>query len=203
MQFTNCSTSARWLLALTAAVAIAACSDNAGLTSVDPKSLSTSGAGVGTQTPSSSSDTSAAPSGEWHLATIRGVLHGVTGSNGLASGDSSSTTTPIIANATIEIHKFSLDAVSPASGDSASVKLRDLGVVATVTTDAAGKFQYTLSDPIVVKSGQPSPRITYRLTVTPPSGSPFAPQSGIQVFFMEQFPAGTPDLPYYLFPPRS
>ena len=78
----------------------------------------------------------------------------------------------------------------------------DLGVVATVTTDVSGKFQYVLSEPIVVKSGQPSPMTTYRLTVTPPRGSPFAAQSGIQVFFMEQFPAGTADFSYYLFPPK-
>ena len=71
-----------------------------------------------------------------------------------------------------------------------------------MTTDAAGKFQYVLSEPIVVKSGQPSPRITYQLSVTPPAGSAFTAQSGIQVFFMEQFPAGTADLPYYLFQPR-
>ena len=200
MQFTNYSIAARRLIVLTAALTIGACSNDAGLTSPDQRLLSNSGAG--SQTPPSDTAVSS-PSGEWHLATIRGVLHGVVGSSGLASGDSSSAATPIIAGATIAIHKFSLDVTTATSGDSASVQLADLGVVATVTTDASGKFQYVLGDPIIVKSGQPAPKITYRLTITPPVGSPFAAQSGIQVFFMEQFPAGTPNLNYYLFPPRK
>ena len=100
-------------------------------------------------------------------------------------------------NAKVEIHKVGLNS-SPAAGDSASFKLQDLGVVATVTADASGKFEYVLSDPIVVKSGQP-PMITYQLTITPPAGSPLAARSGIQVFFMEQFPASLPAVNYYLF----
>jgi hypothetical protein len=197
MQFTTLT--ARHLLTLTAAVAIAACSDDGGLTSPDQKLIANSGTG----TQSSPSDTTAgSPNGEWHLATIRGVLRGVTSASGLAAGDSSSATTSIIAGAKIDIHKYSLD-ISGTTGDSASMQLKDLGVVATVTTDAQGKFQHVLADPIIVKSGQPSPKITYRLTVTPPAGSPFAAQSGIQVFFMEQFPAGTPDLNYYLYPPKK
>ena len=189
----------RHFLALTAALAIGACSNDSGLTSPDPKLSANSG--TGSQT-SPSDTTAGSPSGEWHLKTIRGVLHGVTSSARLASGDTSAMSTPIIAGAKIEIHKFSLDFSNVSPGDSASLKLLDLGVVATVTTDAAGKFQYVLSDPIIVKSGQPSPKITYRLTATPPAGSPFAARSDIQVFFMEQFPAGTPDLAYYLFPPK-
>jgi hypothetical protein len=102
-----------------------------------------------------------------------------------------------VPNAKVEIHKVGLNSTS-AAGDTASFTLQDLGVVARVTTDASGKFDYVLSDPIVVKSGQSSPKITYQLTITPPAGSPFAAQSGIQVFFMEQFPAGQPALNYYL-----
>ena len=200
MQFTTHTTSARRFLALTAALAISACSDDGGLTSPDQK-LSANG-GTGSQT-TPSDTTVGSPTGEWHLQTIRGVLRGVTSSGGLASGDTSSATAPIIAGAKIDIHKVSLDVTGATSGDSASMTLKDLGVVATVTTDAAGKFQYVLSEPIIVKSGQPSPKITYRLTVTPPAGSPFAAQSNIQVFFMEQFPAGAPDFNYYLFPPRK
>ena len=200
MRFTARSVAARQFLALTAALTIGACSNDAGPTSPDQKLSANSG--TGTQT-SPSDTTAGSPTGEWHLKTIRGVLRGVTSSARLASGDTSATSTPIIAGAKIEIHKFSLDVSNVSAGDSASFKLLDLGVVATVTTDAAGKFQYVLSDPIVVKSGQPSPKITYRLTATPPAGSPFAARSDIQVFFMEQFPAGTPDFPYYLFPPKQ
>ena len=198
MQLMIHAATARRFLALTAALAIGACADDGSLTSPDRKLLANNGS------PTTPPDTTAgSPSGEWHLQTIRGVLHGVVSSGGLASGDTSSMSTPIIAGAKIEIHKFSLDAsATTTSGDSATVHLQDLGVAATVTSDAAGKFEYVLSDPIVVKSGQPSPRITYRLAVTPPAGSPFAARSDIQVFFMEQFPAGTPDLNYYLFPPR-
>lgn len=132
------------------------------------------------------------------------MLHGLVRTSGGASGDTTSATSaPIIAGAKIEIHKFSLDITAPTAGDSSTVKLQDLGIVATVTSDAAGKFEYVLSDPIIVKTGQPSPKITYRLTITPPAGSPFVAQSGIQVFFMEQLPAGTPAFNYYLFEPRS
>jgi len=205
MRFTMHSISARLLLGLMTAAMIGACSDDdPGLTTPNPTSFSSNpgaGSGAGTQTPSDS--TLGSSTGEWHLATIRGVLRGVSGSAGLASGDTSSGSVSVIAGATVEIHKFSLNAPNGTSGDSASTKAQDLGVVATVTTDAAGKFQYVLSDPIIVKSGQPTPLTTYRLTVTPPRGSPFAAQSGIQVFFMEQFPAGTADFSYYLFPPRS
>jgi len=195
--------SAQRLLILVAAATISACSDDgSGLTTPNPTLFSSNpGGGSGTQTPSDS--TTGSPSGEWHLATIRGILRGVGGPGGLASGDTSSASISVIAGATIEVHKFSLAAANAASGDTAAVKLQDLGAVATVTTDAAGKFQYVLSEPLIVKSGQPSPTTTYRLTVTPPRGSPFAAQSGIQVFFMEQFPAGTADYPYYLFPPKT
>jgi hypothetical protein len=202
MQFTTHAISARRLLVLTAALTIGACSDqNAAPTSPDPKLVSNSGLVTGAQT-TPSDTTAGSPSGEWHLATIRGVLRGIASTTGLTSGDTSNVSTPVIAGATIEIHKFSLDATSPTSGDTSAVTFKDLGVVATVTTDASGKFQYVLSEPIVVKTGQPSPRITYRLTATPPAGSPFAARSDIQVFFMEQLPAGTADFNYYLFPPR-
>ena len=198
MQFTAHAITARRFLALTSALAISACSDDGGLTSPDQKLLA-NGAGIQT---SPSDTTASSPSGEWHLATIRGVLRGVTSTSGIASGDTTATSTPTIAGAKVEIHKFSIDVTTATAGDSAAVQLKDLGIVATVTTDGAGKFQYVLGDPIIVKSGEPSPKITYRLSVTPPAGSPFAAQSGIQVFFMEQFPAGTPYLNYYLFPPR-
>ncbi len=206
MRFTTRSISARRLLALVAVATIGACSDDGtGLTLPDPTSFSSNGGtGSGTQNPGpkTPSDTTAgSPSGEWHLATIRGILRGVTGS--LASGDTSSSSISAVVGATIEIHKFSLSAASASAGDTAAMRAQDLGVVATVITDAAGKFQYVLSEPLVVKSGQPSPMTTYRLSVTPPRGSPFAAQSGIQVFFMEQFPAGTADFAYYLFPPKS
>ena len=62
-------------------------------------------------------------------------------------------------NAKVVIHKVGLNSTAPAAGDSASFKLQDLGVVATVTADACG----------------------------------------IQVFFMEQFPASLPAVNYYLY----
>src|SRR5690349_19970731 len=100
MQFTIYSSAPRRILALTAAFAISACSDDGGLTSPDQK-LSANG-GTGAQT-TPSDTTIGSPTGEWHLQTIRGVLHGVTSPNGLASGDTSSATAPIIAGAKIDI----------------------------------------------------------------------------------------------------
>jgi hypothetical protein len=78
--------------------------------------------------------------------------------------------------------------VPPAGVDSAKQSLQDLGIVATKTTDAAGRFEYVLDDPIIVKTGQPTPLVTYRLTVHTPAGSAFAGQSGMQVLFAEQLP---------------
>lgn len=67
----------------------------------------------------------------------------------------------VIPNATIEIHKISMPST-------------DAGVVATVRSDAEGKFQFVIDQPIIVRTGQTTPSpITYRLTITPSSGSSF------------------------------
>ena len=159
---------ARRLLALAGVVAIGACSnDVAGVTPTGSNNSVTGGPTSGN--PASSDTTGGAPQGEWHLATIRGVVVGINAQAG-ARGDTALGVNPItVSNAKVEIHKVGLNSTS-AAGDTASYRLQDLGVVATVTTDASGKFEYVLSDPIVVKSGQSSPMITYQLTVTPPSG---------------------------------
>jgi hypothetical protein len=49
-----------------------------------------------------------------------------------------------------------------------------------------------------VKTGQPSPLVTYRLTISPAAGSPFAARAGVQVYFAEQLP-GDGVFRYYLF----
>lgn len=183
---------ARRFLALAGVVAIGACSDAA--TSPAPAGLKNSANG----TPGA--DTTQGTQTEWHLATIRGV---VIGAHVLLTADSSSAATTPIGGAKVEIHKMALTSTTSTSGDSASMRPQDLGVVATVTADASGRFEYVLSDPIVVKFGQPSPLITYHLTITPPASSPFAAQSDIQVFFMEQFPAGQTAVNYYLYPRQN
>jgi hypothetical protein len=186
----------RHAVALASAVMLVACSRDSTGPAIDPSPSAAASAPGGT---SASSDTGGVKQGEWHLQTIRGVLLGLERST---TGDTSAANTTPVANATVEIHKISL-AVTPAEGaDSAAQSLKDLGIVATLTTDAAGKFEYVLADPIVVKTGVPSPLITYRLTVTPPPGSPFAAQSGMQVLFAEQI-GGDGVVHYYLFRPKS
>ena len=136
------------------------------------------------------------PTGEWRLATIHGLLLGYDPSR--TSGDTLGTSTPV-ANARVELHKYSLQ--TSASSDSGSTALRDLGVVATLTTDASGRFNYVLSDPIVVKSGQAPPTVTYKVNVTPPPGSPYAAAQALQVFFAEQL-TGDGTWRLYLYPPK-
>jgi hypothetical protein len=179
---------ARRLLALVGVLALGACSDAA--TGLPSAGSENSASNTPTSGNPGSSDTTQGAPGEWHLATIRGVV--------LGTHETSSSTNTSISGATVEIHKMSITAAPP--GDSASTRLQDLGVVATLTSDASGGFEYVLSDPIIVKAGQPSPTITYHLTITPPAGSPFAAQSDIQVFFMEQLPATQAAVNYYLYP---
>ena len=173
----------RHATAVAVALALVGCShDSTGLTPGGSPSTASSG--------TAPSDTvTVVPHGEWHLQTVHGVLLGLERST---TGDTSAANTTPVANAKVEIHKISL-AMSPPS---------DLGVVATKTTDAAGRFEYVLDDPIVVKTGEPTPLITYRLTVTPPAGSPFAGQSGMQVYFAEQL-TGDGVVHYYLFRSKS
>jgi hypothetical protein len=128
---------------------------------------------------------------EWRLKTIRGVVLG------LASTPGRSDTLQFvqygvpgtaIAGATIEIHKFTLPST-------------DLGIVTTIKSGADGKFEYVISDPLIVRTGQPSPNTTYRLTITPPAGSPFAKRTAAQVIFAEQVPAAQTVWEYYVFRP--
>jgi hypothetical protein len=186
----------RHAAALVAAIALLGCSHD----STDPtlgKTPAASSSAPGTGT--SPRDTLGTSPGEWHLQTIRGQVLGM---DRAATGDTSATNTTPIANATVEIHKISLVIVPPAGADSAKQSLQDLGIVATKTTDAAGRFEYVLDDPIIVKTGQPTPLVTYRLTVHTPAGSAFAGQSGMQVLFAEQLP-GDGVSHYYLFHPKN
>lgn len=186
------------LLAIVGVVAIGACAGD--VTEVQPfgsKDLASGALGSGN--PASSDTTRGGSASEWHLATIRGVVLGI---NGFASDTTTSATT-VQAAATVEIHKIGLTPVTSASGDTASMKFQDLGVVATVTTDAAGRFEYVLREPLVVKAGQPSPLTTYHLTITPPASSRFGAESDVQVLFMEQLPASQAAVNYYLFPRKN
>jgi hypothetical protein len=184
-------------MALAGVAVISACSgDVTGLPSAGSKN-SVNGK-PNSENPASSDTTQGGSPGEWHLATIRGVVLGTNGWN----TDTTSSAATVISGAKVEIHKIGLKSATSAAGDSASSKFQDLGIVATATTDASGRFEYVLSDPIVVKSGQSSPMTTYHLTITPPAGSPFAAQSDVQVWFMEQFPANQTAVNYYLFPPK-
>lgn len=189
---------ARRLLALAGLVAIGACDGD--VTGVPPVGSPNSANGaLGTGNPASS-DTAQGPSaGEWHLATIRGVVIGIN----VFATDTTPSAQNVLAGATVEVHKIGLAPTTAAGGDSTSRTFQDLGVVTTVTTDASGRFEYVLRDPIIVKSGQPSPQITYHLTITPPAGSRFAAQSDVQVLFMEQLPATQAAVNYYLFPRKN
>jgi hypothetical protein len=185
---------ARRLFAIGSVVVLGACAgDVTDVPPVGPSSLANGTLGSGAPAPSDTARGN--PSGEWRLATIRGIVIGTD----VFSTDTMPSPENTLVGAKVEIHKIGLP---PAGGDSTSRRFQDLGVVATVTTDNAGKFEYVLADPLVVKSGQPSPQITYHLTITPPAGSRFAAQSDVQVFFMEQFPASMTAVNYYLFPPR-
>lgn len=169
-----------------AIVAIAACStDTAGPTSSDPAATSTTAGKPG--------DTSVVvpANREWRLATIRGVVMGISRGPGVSdSAQFSQYNVPgsEVAGATIEVHKFTLPST-------------DLGVVATITSDAAGKFEYVISEPLIVRTGQPSPNTTYRLTITPPAGSPFAKRVAAQVIFLEQYQSMQSIWQYYVFRP--
>jgi hypothetical protein len=195
MQLMPTTVTLRAVCAGLAVAAVAACSDDA-LTATGPDAAPEAAALNG-----GPSDTSVTPpTGEWHLATIRGVVIGVERSSGLV--DTSDAATTRIAGATIEIHKIDLAGTAGMAGDTTTYQLKDLGVVATVETDAQGRFEYVLSDPIIVKSGEPSPLTTYHLTITPRAGSKFAARSGVQVFFAEQLGGGGASYNYFLFPPR-
>ena len=171
------------LMFLFAGVVLMACSSES--TSPTLGGLSASSSTPGAGDPTTSPDTVGPSQGEWHLKTIRGLVLGLERS---PTGDSSSAGTTPVANAKVEIHKISLVMTAAAGGDTNTVKLQDLGVVATRTTDNAGRFEYVIDEPLIVKTGQPSPLITYQLTITPPTGSSFLAQSGAQVFFAEQLP---------------
>ncbi|HTE44211.1 MAG TPA: hypothetical protein VK636_03115 [Gemmatimonadaceae bacterium] len=177
------------LLGVAGVLAIVACSDGAsGPTAIGSSPPASSVIG-------STGDTTRGPTtGEWHLATIRGLAIGVDRITANGSVDTSAAKTTALAGAKVEIRKVQL---LPAVGF-APMGYQDIGIVATVTADAAGKFEYVLSDPIVVKSGQPSPMISYRVTITPTVGSPFA-KGDLQVYFVEQFPSGIANWNYFLF----
>jgi hypothetical protein len=175
---------ARLGAALAAAAAFVACSHDSTAPSLDAgRSAAASAPGSGGNGSSPQDTVGSAPHGEWHLQTIRGAVLGL---DRATTGDTSIANTTPIAGATVEIHKISLVITQPVAGDSASGTLKDLGIVATKTTDASGQFEYVLDEPIIVKTGEPTPLVTYRLTVSPPSGSPFAGQSAMQVLFAEQ-----------------
>src|SRR4051812_1319937 len=185
--------------ALVAAVALLACShDSTDPTLGAPPAVAASAPGSG-GSGTTPHDTVGTSPGEWHLQTIRGAVLGL---DRATTGDTSAANTTPVANATVEIHKISLVINPPTGADSASRSLQDLGIVATKTTDAAGRFEYVLTEPIIVKTGEPTPLVTYRLTVIPPAGSPFAGQSGMQVFFAEQL-GGDGVVHYYLFRPKN
>jgi hypothetical protein len=197
MRFADHFVTPRRLLALVGLVAIGACSGDAtGIPTLSPNSasgLSNSG------TPASDTTLGGSP-GEWHLKTIRGI---VLGAHSMVNADTSEFASNPIAGAKVEIHKIDLTPTTSTGGDSASRRFKDLGIVATVTADASGRFQYVLDDPIVVKSGQASPSTTYHLTITPPAGSAFPATSDVQVLFMEQLPASWDAVNYYLFAPTK
>lgn len=188
----------RHAAAVAAAVALLGCSHD----STDPTlghTPATAASAPGTGGTGTSQDTLGSSQREWHLQTIRGAVLGLDRST---TGDTSAANTTPVANAKVEIHKISLAIVPGSGADSASRSLQDLGIVATKTTDASGRFEYVLDDPIIVKTGEPTPLITYRLTVTPPAGSPFVGQSGMQVLFAEQI-GGDGVVHYYLFRPKN
>jgi hypothetical protein len=189
----------RHAAALVVGVALLACSHDSTEPALGaPPAVAASAPGAG-GSGASPHDTVGTNPGEWHLQTIRGAVIGL---ERATTGDTSAANTTPVANATVEIHKISLVIGAPAGADSASRSLQDLGIVATKTTDAAGRFEYVLADPIVVKTGEPTPLVTYRLTVIPPAGSPFVGQSGMQVLFAEQL-GGDGVSHYYLFRPKN
>jgi hypothetical protein len=192
---------AAYSAALIAAIGLVGCSnDTTRPAPADGPIASSSAPGNASGGSPSSPDTlGGAPHGEWHLQTIRGAVLGLDRSAGI---DTSVAAATPIANATIEIHKISLAIVPPSGSDTATAKLKDLGIVATATTDASGRFEYVISEPLIVKTGEPSPLITYHLTIIPPAGSSFVGQSDVQVFFAEQLP-GDGVFHYYLFHPKS
>lgn len=128
-----------------------------------------------------------ASAGEWHLATIRGALLGA------SSTDTLHAATVAIANAKVEVHAGDLETGS----DPRSLNFRDRGVVATLTSGPNGEIDYVVPDPIVVKTGQPSPMRTYRMIISPPAGSAYAARD-VQVYFAEQAPSGAGRWKYYL-----
>lgn len=177
------------LFGLTGVLAIAACSDDAtGPTPNPARPLGSAVAG------SPGDTTRGSTTGEWHLATIRGIALGLDKINSGAGGDTTRFGTTALAGAKVEIRKVRLIPTA----DFRPWDYQDLAVVATVTADAEGKFEYVLSEPIVVKSGEPSPMISYRVTITPLAGSPYA-VGDLQVTFAEQFQAGTTAWNYLLF----
>ncbi|MEP6619045.1 MAG: hypothetical protein ABJE47_07020 [bacterium] len=186
---------ARRVVGLVGVLAIGACSaDSTGPTTTGSKSQLPGDASH----PASSDSTGVPASGEWHLATIRGLVAGLDRNVLGAPADTSATGITAVGGAKVQIHKVAIHGTVNPSSPGGGLTFEDLGIVATVTTDAHGNFEYVLSDPIVVKSGQPSPMTTYQLTITPPAGSPYASQSNVQVFFLEQFPAGVSRWNYFL-----
>ena len=130
---------------------------------------------------------------EWRLQTIRGVVLGRPISDMRDSLILQYTQYKgggtVVPNATIEIHKINMPST-------------DLGVVTTVRSDAQGRFEFVIDQPIIVRTGQTTPSpITYRLTITPPAGSPFAKRTGAQVIFAEQFAPDQAVWEYYVFRP--
>jgi hypothetical protein len=175
----------RFITLATVVAAVACSRDGVGPTVGDESAATANGVGGKGDT------TVVSTTREWHLKTIRGVVLGL----GSAPGRSDTlqfaqygVPGTAIAGATIEIRKFTLPST-------------DLGVVTTITSDAAGKFEYVIGDPLIVRTGQPSPNTTYRLTIRPPAGSPFAKRTAAQVIFAEQFPATQTVWEYYVFRP--
>ncbi len=135
---------------------------------------------------------------EWKLETIRGVVLGVDRAVWAPStgGDTLSMSTTPVPGATIRVIKFEYN--PNVTGGDSSVVFKELGVVATLTADANAKFEYKVSDPIVIKDGQPRPNFGYWLTITPPAGSPYLEREHTSVFFAEQFTSGDGRSSYFL-----
>lgn len=178
------------LAALAGAFVAAACSSDSVSPTLGETKLATS-----TSNGSGGSDTTTAGPRDgqtWTLETINGLVLGVDKAIWAPStgGDTLVANTTPVANATVEVRPYEFTPPPAGGGDSSTV-FKDLGVEATLTTDANGKFTYKVKNPVVVVAGQPSPKRGYFVTITPPTGSPYKPRERASVIFAEPFPAGT------------
>lgn len=176
------------IVTMTSVIAAGACSgDSLGPTVGDQNAAAAKAAGGKADT------TVTIPNREWRLQTIRGVVLGRPISDMrdsmLLQYTQYKNGGVVIPNATIEVRKINLPST-------------DVGLVTTLRSDAEGKFQFVIDQPIIVRTGQPTPSsITYHLVITPPAGSPYAKRTGAQVIFAEQFAADQAVWEYYVFRP--